>query len=208
MPAPTLPTPTRHAEIGLAPVDSYLLHRIRTQPPIFLRGTPAELAALISLPSVPVEDFLSRLEHLAALALILHCAHHDGTHSAACQQRVYQSFRREYNLNAQRRGRGTSEKWPFRAELRGHFRNLEKRLVSKPSSTDYTKPSAFLPLLKEHPHSHLEARPASVEIFAGPYYPAELSGLLRAIEEQQSAKRSVFLLYTRKAIHLGLDRAR
>jgi hypothetical protein len=77
--------------------------------------------------------------------------------------------------------------------------------VDRPDS--YNRPAAFEALLKEHPHHHKNKCPANVEILTDACYPGELSTVLTLIEEQRSANRQPVLLFTRKAVYVGVLRA-
>lgn len=77
--------------------------------------------------------------------------------------------------------------------------------VERPAS--YNRPAAFEKLLSEHASHHRRDCPANVEIVSEACYPGELSTVLTMIEEQRSAHRTVVLLYTRKALYLGVQRA-
>jgi hypothetical protein len=71
----------------------------------------------------------------------------------------------------------------------------------------YNRPAAFEALLKIHPHHHKNKCPADVEILTDACYPGELATVLTLIEEQRSANRTPVLLFTRKALYVGVRRA-
>jgi hypothetical protein len=98
----------------------------------------------------------------------------------------------------------TPPDWTLHQRARQLFPCLRARM-DRPAS--YTVPAAFAPLLASHEHFHKKDCPPDVEILTEACYPGELSSILTMIEEQLSAHRHPVLLYTRKAIYLGIRRA-
>ncbi|MCW1922705.1 hypothetical protein OKA05_09080 [Luteolibacter arcticus] len=94
--------------------------------------------------------------------------------------------------------------WSLRTRVLQLFPAL-RGPVDRPAS--YNRPAAFEALLKEHPHHHKNACPSDVEILTDACYPGELTTVLTLIEEQRSANRLPVLLFTRKAIYVGVRRA-
>ncbi|MCW1915981.1 hypothetical protein OJ996_20505 [Luteolibacter sp. GHJ8] len=76
--------------------------------------------------------------------------------------------------------------------------------MERPAS--YNRPASFESLLKSYDHFHKRQCPADVEILTEACYPGELSTVLTFIEEQKSANRTPVLLYTRKAVYVGVRR--
>ena len=105
------------------------------------------------------------------------------------------------SLNSQT---STPPDWSLHTRARQLFPCLRARM-DRPAS--YTVPAAFGPLLAKHDHYHRKQCPADVEILTEACYPGELTSVLTMIEEQLSAHRHPVLLYTRKAIYLGIRRA-
>ena len=98
----------------------------------------------------------------------------------------------------------TPPDWTLHHRVRQLFPCLRARM-DRPAS--YTVPAAFAPLLAGHEHHHRKQCPPDVEILTEACYPGELTSVLTMIEEQLSANRKPVLLYTRKAIYLGIRRA-
>ena len=93
--------------------------------------------------------------------------------------------------------------WSLRSRVLQLFPAL-RGPVDRPDS--YNRPAAFEALLKEHPHHHKNKCPADVEILTDACYPGELTTVLTLIEEQRSANRTPVLLFTRKAVYVGVRR--
>lgn len=93
--------------------------------------------------------------------------------------------------------------WTLHHRARQLFTFLRAR-IDRPAS--YTLPAAFAPILSRHEHHHKTKCPPDVELLTEACYAGELSTVLTLIEEQRSANREPVLLYTRKAIYLGIRR--
>ncbi|MEK7952802.1 hypothetical protein [Luteolibacter soli] len=93
--------------------------------------------------------------------------------------------------------------WSLTIESQRRFPAL-RGPVERPAS--YNRPAAFEALLKEHPHHHRNDCPSNVEILTDACYPGELQTVLTLIEEQRSANRQPVLLFTRKAVYVGVLR--
>ena len=76
--------------------------------------------------------------------------------------------------------------------------------IARPASSP--PPAAFAPILAIHPHHHKSHCPPDVELLTEAIYPGELTSLLTMLDEQTSAHRQPVLLYTRKAVYLGIRR--
>jgi len=160
-------------------------------------ATDAEqLAAILSIPLNSSEESIMLLNRCNCIAL--------GSKHVAILLQLSRALRLERERNRIRCKRGRSGDWHLHRRAAQLFPAL-RGPVSRPET--YNRPAAFEPLLKQHPHYHKRACPADVEILTEACYPGELSTVLTFIEEQASANRTPVLLYTRKAIYVGVRRA-
>lgn len=164
-------------------------HGLGTAPPAdllvnHLELTPDHAAKLLSaLQSRRLILFSSRdFSILAQLSIALH---------------------RERSKNRHRTHASRKPDWSLANDVLRRFPTL-RGPVDRPDS--YNRPAAFESLLKEHPHHHKNKCPADVEILTDACYPGELTTVLTLIEEQRSANRTPVLLFTRKAVYVGVRR--
>lgn len=130
-----------------------------------------------------------------------------GSKAVAISCHLSPALSKERKMNQMRKSRsgdGTPPDWTLHHRVRQLFPCLRARM-DRPAS--YTVPAAFAPLLAGHEHHHRKECPPDVEILTEACYPGELTSVLTMIEEQLSANRKPVLLYTRKAIYLGIRRA-
>jgi len=122
----------------------------------------------------------------------------------AISSQLSKALKQERDRNRQRtRSAGTGPDWTLHETARRLFPCLRARL-ERPAT--YTLPAAFAPLLGTLPHAHKRECPPDVEILTEACYAGELQTVLTLIEEQRSARREPFLLYTRKALYVGVRR--
>lgn len=131
-----------------------------------------------------------------------------GSSHFAITSRLSRYLKRERDRNRQRqliaKGRHYARPdWTLHKRAPQLFHSL-RAPVDRPES--YNRPAAFEKLLAEHASHHKRSCPANVEVVSEACYPGELSTVLTMIEEQRSAHRRVVLLYTRKAVYLGVER--
>jgi hypothetical protein len=164
-----------------------------------LPGTPAEIVAgYLGTDPEHALRLLRLLESCRAILL---------TDSAfAISLQLSYALKKERERNRQRGLSGlggTPPDWTLHQRVRQLFPTLRAR-IDRPAS--YTLPAAFAPLLAHHEHHHKTKCPPDVELLTEACYAGELSTVLTLIEEQRSANREPVLLYTRKAIYLGIRR--
>ncbi len=157
--------------------------------------TPAAVATLLSIPAEEIPPLLSSL--LARKRILLASSHF------AITSRLSTKLKQERDRNRQRERRGIPLDWSVHQRAVRTFPAL-RGPVERPAS--YNRPAAFEALLREHPNHHKNDCPSNVEIITEACYAGELSTVLTMIEEQRSAKRQPVLLYTRKALYVGVLR--
>lgn len=160
------------------------------------------LAASLRVEPAELEETLSSLLSRGRILL--------GSKHFAISSRLSTKLKQERDRNRQRLLYGRARHGALSADWSLHRRAAQlfpalRGPVSRPDT--YNRPAAFEPLLKLHPHHHKRDCPADVEILTEACYPGELSTVLTFIEEQRSANRTPVLLYTRKAIYVGVRRA-
>jgi hypothetical protein len=153
------------------------------------------ISTVLRLPVDQVEQDLAALKGRNIVLL--------GSNQFAILARISANLKGERDRNTKRRKRGVSEDWSYHKRVAKAFPSLREGY--RPDS--YNKPQAFESLLKQHDHYHRRKCPADVEILTEACYPGELSTVLTFIAEQQSANRRPVLLYTRKAVYVGVRRA-
>jgi hypothetical protein len=164
--------------------------------------TPDELALgtgtlRLHLPPGQTREALAML-HARRLILL------GSTHFAIASQ-LSRALKRERDRNHQRaRHTATPADWTLHRRVLDLFPQLRGPL-QRPST--YTIPAAFAPLLALHESHHKSACPADVEILTEACYAGELQTVLTLLEEQLSAHRQPVLLYTRKAVYVGVRRS-
>ncbi|QJE95234.1 hypothetical protein [Luteolibacter luteus] len=167
-----------HAGTGIIPTDHDLVART------------------LQLPAESVGESIALLNRCKCILL--------GTKHVAILSRLSRALRNERERNRIRTKRGGQPDWILHQDTLKTFPILRGRL-DRPAS--YNRPAAFEALLAKFPSYHKSACPANVEIITEACYPGELQSVLTYIAEQESANRSVALLFTRKAIYVGLVRA-
>ena len=160
------------------------------------------LAAAMRVAPAELDETLFSLQSRGRILL--------GVRHFAISSRLSAKLKQERDRNRQRQLYGNSRQGSLSADWSLHRRAALifpalRGPVSRPET--YNRPAAFEPLLKQHPHHHKRECPADVEILTEACYPGELSTVLTFIEEQASANRTPVLLYTRKAIYVGVRRA-
>lgn len=171
------------------------------------RAPVAPVALVSANLQIPAEHAVSLLSSLESRRLILLTERY-----FAISSRLSKALKKERDRNRQRAlnpatvnsQASTPPDWTLHHRARQLFPCLRARMDRPPS---YTVPAAFAPLLGRHEHFHKKDCPPDVEILTEACYPGELSSILTMIEEQLSAHRQPVLLYTRKAIYLGIRRA-
>lgn len=152
---------------------------------------------------IPAPQASALLSSLKSRRLILLTENH-----FAISSQLSKALKLERDRNRQR-ARGSADpshlapSWELHEKVRRLFPSVRAR-IDRPES--YTLPAAFAPLLAGHPHHHKNRCPADVEILTEACYAGELSTVLTLIEEQRSAHREPVLLYTRKAVYVGVRR--
>lgn len=159
---------------------------------------PADESLIASILGAPIGETKETLAALICRRCILL-----GTNHVAILSRLSTSLKQERDRNRKRVRRGGTADWSLHRRVLATFPSLRGR-VERPAS--YNRPAAFEKLLSEHVSHHRRDCPANVEVVSEACYPGELSTVLTMIEEQRSAHRSVVLLYTRKAVYLGVVR--
>lgn len=154
------------------------------------------IACTLSISKESVSDSLALLIRCKSILL--------GTNHVAILSQLSKALRIERERNRIRTKRGGTPDWTLHRDALKIFPAL-RGPIERPES--YNRPAAFEKLLEKFPSYHKRDCPANVEIITEACYPGELQSVLTYIAEQQSAKRQVALLYTRKAIYLGLVRA-
>lgn len=125
------------------------------------------------------------------------------SHFAICS-RLSKRLKQERDRNRLRKGTRTPPDWTCHRRTVKAFPGLRTKFRV---ASSYNRPAAFEPLFKEVEHFHKRQCPADVEILTEACYPGELSTVLTFIEEQRSANRHPVLLFTRKAVYVGVRRA-
>jgi len=164
----------------------------------------ALVAANLRIPTDHAADLLSSL-HSRRLILLTES-------NFALSSPLWKALKKERDRNRQRTLHPAASKSPFPTppDWTLHKRVLDlfpalRGPVARPPS--YNVPAAFSPLLREIESHHKTRCPADVEILTEACYAGELATVLTMIEEQRSAGRPVVLLYTRKAVYVGVRRA-
>lgn len=156
------------------------------------------LAANLRIPAEEAADLLASLKDRNVILLT-------ENDFAICSQ-LSKALRMERDRNRHKGPNsplGTPPDWSLHERARRLFPCLRAR-IDRPAS--YTLPAAFAPLLAHHEHHHKTKCPPDVELLTEACYAGELATVLTLIEEQRSANRQPVLLYTRKAIYLGIRR--
>lgn len=197
-----LPRPTR----GQVPLrDAILLEYLGIldrSPDAIAELSVEGIAHALRVPADQVKDGLSSLVSRGRILL--------GGNHFAISSRLSTKLKQERDRNRQRllysRSNGTAlaADWSIHRRAAKLFPSLRGPTLR---SENYNRPAAFEPLLREHPHYHKRDCPADVEILTEACYPGELATVLTFIEEQRSANRTPVLLYTRKALYVGVRRA-
>ncbi|MCW1917052.1 hypothetical protein OJ996_25910 [Luteolibacter sp. GHJ8] len=158
-------------------------------------ATPSTISTVLQVSVSEVEADLASLNGRKVLLM--------GSKQFAILSRISRNLKQERDRNRIRKKRGGSEDWTFHRRVARAFPSLREGY--RPAS--YNRPAVFESLLREHPHYHRRQCPADVEILTEACYPGELCTVLTFIAEQQSANRTPVLLYTRKAIYVGVRRS-
>lgn len=160
-----------------------------------LETDAATISTVLRVPLDQVEQDLASLNCRNIVLL--------GSKQFAILSRISRNLKQERDRNRIRKTRGGSPDWTYHKRVAKAFPSLREGY--RPDS--YNKPQAFESLLNQHDHFHRRKCPADVEILTEACYPGELATVLTFIEEQRSANRKPVLLYTRKAVYVGVRRA-
>lgn len=157
------------------------------------------LATSLRLDAADLQEVLSSLVSRGRILLT--------TKHFAISSRLSAKLKQERDRNRQRliygrqRSGSLAVEWPVRSRAAKVFPAL-RGPVDRPES--YNRPAAFEALLQKFPAHHRRDCPADVEVRTEACYPGELQSVLTFIAEQESANRTVVLLYTRKAVYVGV----
>ena len=86
------------------------------------------------------------------------------------------------------------------------WQSLHEWLLRQDGAASYNTPREFKTYFARYHHCHKSHVPHEVEVWAGPFLSSEIPQLDKAIVEQESAKREVWLVYTRKAVWVGFKK--